>query len=109
MEPTENGWDADRLTGSISNALAANPDLLHAALLGVSQGMARALRVEQQRASIADKATLAAMALAQGRVGKDLRETLLARVAAAIHPQNQCGYERGYIDQHNAARTQVQP
>lgn len=88
------------LANLIAMTLASNPEYLANALEGVTIGMAGAVRKAEQRGALKDQATLAAMALSSGRVGKELRETLLARVAAAINPTNQCEYERGYIDQY---------
>lgn len=88
----------------ISRALSENPGLLSSALRGITQGMEGALAKANEQAALKDQATLAVMALTNGRVGKDLRETLLAKVVAAIHPANACGFERGYIDQHATLR-----
>lgn len=93
---------ADEFAALVARVLAEHPDWLPPVLTAVSRGMSRALARAEERAALKDQATLAAMALAKGRVGKDLKETLLARVAAAINPINQCGYERGYIDQYAA-------
>lgn len=95
---------AFQLTAHIARELTECPDLLDAALKGITSGMSGAIALANARASLKDQATLAIMALTNGRVGKELRETLLARVVASIHPMNACGYERGYLDQHNEAR-----
>ena len=105
-EPSPNGLghaatiaDAGDLRRAIVFALSRNPDWLPSALEGISMGMSEAIRKANERASLKDQATLATFALkAGGRMSDELRQTFLARIVAAIHPANQCGYERGLID-----------
>ncbi len=95
--------DASDLRRTIATALADNPSWLPETLAGVTHGMERAIQKVNERAALKDMATLSALALLRGgRFAPELRETLLARVTAAIHPANQCGYERGMIDAHLA-------
>lgn len=94
--------NADEFGGMIRVTLASHPEYLAAALAAISDGMNEALRSAHVQRSISDQAALAAMGLAKGRLTPELRELLIARVVAAIHPQNKCELERGYIDQHVA-------
>jgi hypothetical protein len=88
----------------ISAVLEHEPDWLDAALRGIASGMSRAIRKADERAALKGMAALSAMALAnKTRIGPELRATFEASIVAAIHPENQCGYERGYIDNYTAS------
>lgn len=88
----------------IAATLAENPSYLPSALDGISAGMAEAIRIADAKKAVSDQAMLSMAALAKGRVGDDLREVLLAKIVAAIHPENQSGVERGYIDKYKDAK-----
>lgn len=88
----------------ITTTLADHPDWMGAALQGITEGSAMALRAANERAAEKDQAMLAALTLASNlRLGTDVAATLRNRVVRSINPNGACQIEKDFLAKGEAA------